>query len=192
MDISETDPRDVINIPEKVPQTLAERLERVEAKLQVMDLVAQYVTSEHTTSVESDYRARPFPFYTEDIEYVLGGTLDVRVKGKEALQRHFAGHRGFQRKRDGKPTWRGADSKFRHRLGLPVIRLSDDCKEAWVTCHFSGITTRFSSVHSRRVSHEGTFILTLVKQEEGWRIRKFVNNSELAHNPLFYVVEQEP
>jgi hypothetical protein len=184
--VSENNPMGVVRIREQAPKTLEERVARAEAKLAIVDLIARYAAGDRSASVTDD------PVFAEDVDYILDGTIEMRVKGLAAQREYHAANqmKGYIRKADGKRAWRGfGDTKFRHLMALPVMRVSADGQTAWVTMHFSGIITRFTAVHSDRTTHEGTYILTLGKTDSGWTIKKFVNLTELAHDPLYHTVD---
>lgn len=184
--ISETNPMDVVRIKESEPANLEQRVARLEAKLAIIDLMASYAAGVQIGDAGS------MDGFADDVEYVLAGTIDMRANGKKEMQDYHRTNRGYKRVIDGKRIWRGSDTNFRHMMCLPVIRVADDCQTAWVTMHFSGFITRFTPVHSDKSTHDGTYILTLGKQDGRWQIKKFVNITELAHDPLYHVVDDAP
>jgi hypothetical protein len=187
--LSETDPMDVVRIQEKEPATLEERVARVEARLSIIDTIANYATGVQAGDPEGVWGS----FANEDLDYILGGTIDMRAKGRaEVTDKSPGKSRGYIRVADGKRTFRGfGDTNFRHMMMLPVIRISDDVQTAWVTMHFAGVITRFTTVHSDKTTHDGTYILTLRKYGDDWKIQKFVNLTELAHDPHYYTLEEQ-
>lgn len=189
MNISETNPMDVVRIKESGPASLEAAVARVEAKLAIIDMMGCYAAAVQTGDRNWE------TIFAEDCEYILSGTIDFRAKNMAEMRAYHSGEnmRGYVRKADGKRGWRGfGDTRFRHMMFLPVIRVSDDCQRAWVTMHFSGFITRFTAVHSDKTMHDGTYILTCEKRDGRWQIVKFVNNTELAHDPLYQTQDDKP
>jgi hypothetical protein len=159
----------------------------MEARFAVIDLLAQYATAVQVADSEAVWS-----LFADDVDYILDGTIEMRAKGRAEVQGYHAPGKmkGYVRKADGKRTWRGPDTRFRHMMALPVIKLADDLQTAWVTMHFSGVITRFTAVHHDKSAHDGTYILTLRKYGSAWKFQKFVNLTDLAHDPLYHTVEE--
>ena len=182
--VSEADRFQIINMPERRPADLEDRVARVEAKEAIFDVMMQYG---HYCDVR-DWDTL-MKLYTDDIERVLTGTLDERVQGKAKLLELYINP--VLPTKDGvalgaaAPPATAQETTIRHMFAAPVIRLADDGKEAWLTSYFSLVRSVDSDSGFERHVHEGTYIFTFVKQGEDWKIKKMVVSSEIGHDPGF-------
>ena len=180
---SETDiGRDeVIRILEREPQTLEERVARLEAKEAIHDLMMRYGHVSDARDTEG-----VLALYTEDVERVLTGTLDERVQGKETLRELYSNP--VLPTKDGRTLGeasrykRGHRTTIRHMFAAPIVRLSDDGDEGWLTSYFTLVRSVASPDGFERHVHEGTYTFTFVRLEEGWRIKKMVVDTEIGHD----------
>ncbi len=180
MDLPENNPvLGVLGIKEKPAATDQEWVTRQAHKAAITEVLMEY--GQYCDL--RDYQSL-FSLYTDDIERVLGGTLKERVNGKPALMEKYV-HPQYTRAEDGKPSIAAKGRKSRHMMATPVIKLSDDLKEAWSSMYFSLISTAEVNGELVRAAHEGTYLFHLVRQDRDWKIKKFVVNSELALDPLF-------
>lgn len=118
------------------------------------------------------------------MERVLAGTLDERVKGKDTLRKVYYNPM-LKRKADGKASSAPRDWLLRHMFTTPVVRLSDDMKEAWLTCYYTLVSTKETPTEFRRTAHEGTYIFTFARQGDDWKIKKMVIMTDTGHDPKY-------
>ena len=172
---------DVIRMVEREPATLEERIARLEAKEAIHDLMMRYGHFSDARDTEG-----VLALYTDDVERVLAGTLEERVQGKETL-------RGLYRNpvlptKDGRTLGEasryrsGRRTTIRHMFAAPLIRLSDDANEGWLTSYFTLVRSVSSDEGFERHVHEGTYTFTFVRLEEGWRISKMIVDTEIGHD----------
>ena len=184
MTVSETDRLDVIDRVEKRPVGLEERIDRLEARDAIHDVMMRY--GHYCDSRSWD---KVLSLYTDDVERVLTGTLDERVQGKEKLRELYL--HPVLPSRDGRSLGAaaaatpGQDMTIRHMFAAPVIRVSDDGREGWLTAYFSLVKSMATDAGFQRHVHEGTYIFTFVKQGQDWKIRKMVVDTEIGHDPGF-------
>ena len=172
---------DVIRMVEREPASLEERVARLEAKEAIHDLMMRYGHFSDARDTEG-----VLALYTDDVERVLTGTLDERVRGKDTLRELY--RNPVLPTRDGKSLGeasryrRGRRTTVRHMFAAPLIRLSDDGNEGWLTSYFTLVRSVSSADGFERHVHEGTYTFTFVRLEEGWRISKMVVDTEIGHD----------
>lgn len=170
----------VLGIKEPPPRTQAEWLEREANRAAIVDVMNQYG---HYCDVR-DY-VGVCNLYTEDVERVLGGDLDERVKGKANLYDKYI-HPTLRLRADGKSAAASREQRtVRHMFATPVIRIASGGKEAWATMYFSLVTTSNLNGAFRTGHHEGTYLFHLVKQGYDWKIKKLVDNTEIGNDPMY-------
>jgi 3-phenylpropionate/cinnamic acid dioxygenase small subunit len=179
MEVSESDRLEVINMVERPPKTAEERITRLADKEAILDILMRY--SHYCDTAQWD---SVLDLYTDDVERVLTGTLEERVRGKEVLRKLYL-QPVLPRKADGKPSGQTSGLKIRHFIGTPIVRLSEDGREAFLTSYFTLFASKETPEAFLRSGHEGTYIFSFVKQGEAWKIRKMVVETEIAHDPLF-------
>ena len=173
MTVSESDRLDIVRMEDKVPKDLAERIVRLEAKEAILDVLMQYA---HLCDAY-DWDG-VLSLCTDDIERILGGTLEETVQGKEALRDRYL-KPSLKRASDGATVPSLAADKVYHMIATPVVRISDDGNEAWSAQYYAVVSIKDSGDDFGRGVHEGTSIFTYVKQGESWKIRKMVLVSDL-------------
>ena len=171
---------DLMRMPEQRPASLEERVARLEAKEAIHDVMMRYGHCSDARDTEGT-----LALYTDDVERVLTGTLDERVKGKDTL-------RGLYRNpvlptKDGRSLGtearrRGRKMTVRHMFAAPLIRLSDDGAEGWLAAYFTLVRSVVSDEGFDRHVHEGTYVFTFVKQGDEWKISKMVVDTEIGHD----------
>ncbi len=180
--VSETNRIDVVAIKEKEPTSLEGRIERLEAKETLRDLVMQY--AHYTTNREVE---KLLALFTDDVERVLLGSLTGITRGKPKMREWY--NNPILPARDGRslPSSRAIPGSrtTRNLVGSPVVRLSDDGKEGWLTAHFSSTNSGETKEGFVRGVHEGSYIFWFVKQSDGWKIKKWVCETEVAHDPAY-------
>lgn len=183
MPVSEQNRFEVINKRDGTPRSLEARLQRLQDKEAIHDLMMRYG---HYCDAQ-DW-ARVCDLYTDNVERVLTGTLDERVKGKARLLNLYLNP--VLPTKDGKKLGAAvpvgkSKTTVRHMFASPVIRIAADGKQAWLTSYFSLIRSNEKPAGFERHVHEGTYIFTFVKQGRQWKISKMVVNTEIGHDPGF-------
>lgn len=174
---------DVVRRPERTRETLEERIEAIEARRQIADLVMLY-----GWLCDAGEWDELLEHYTDDFERTLLGTLDEKVTGKDAIRELYV-RPALPRKgdRSGPPPAEQIKSyEVRHLIHPPVIRLSDDGGSATVAAAYSIVATSGDGPTLRRGEHEGGYVFGMRREADGrWRFATMVVISENARNPLF-------
>jgi hypothetical protein len=178
MAVSENDRLEIIRKKERLPRELTKRVLRLEAKEAILDLQMQYA---HLCDAH-DWDG-VLALCTDDVERVLGGSLNEVVKGKESLRDRYLNPQ-LKRASDGATVPSLAVDKVYHMTVPPVVRISEDGKKAWSTQYYSIVSIKEDHEYARGV-YEGTSIFTYVKQGKNWKIAKMVLVTNLAHSPLW-------
>jgi hypothetical protein len=171
--------------PERVRTGLEERVQAIEDKERIRELLAEYAFLCDMRRHDELYER-----YTEDVERRLGGTLTEVVKGKAALRERHA-NPVLQRKANmpGPERANGAssiaDRNPRHLLSSTIVRLSDDGSQAWASAYYSLAVTRTKDGEFARGIHDGSYLFSLRKVGADWKVEKFTVFTEHAFNPLF-------
>ena len=172
---------DVIRMVERDPSSLEERVARLEAKEAIHDLMMRYGHCSDARDTEG-----VLSLYTDDVERVLSGTLDERVQGKDTLRELY--RNPVLPTKDGRSLGeashykRGRKTTIRDMFAAPIVRLTDDGDEGWLTSYFTLVRSVASPEGFERHVHEGTYTFTFVRLEEGWRIKKMVVETEIGHD----------
>jgi ketosteroid isomerase-like protein len=172
---------DVIRMVEREPTTFEERVARLEAKEAIHDVMMRYGHFSDARDTEG-----VLALYTDDVERVLIGTLDERVRGKDTLRELY--RNPVLPTKDGRSLGeasrykRGRKTTVRHMFAAPLIRLSDDGDEGWLTSYFTLVRSVASDEGFERHVHEGTYTFTFVRTDEGWKISKMVVDTEIGHD----------
>jgi hypothetical protein len=194
MEVSETDILEVVRMKEKIPTSRDEWAARLEAKAAIEDILARYAIL--CDAGVKDIRAfdEVLDLCTDDIVKIHGGTLDQRFEGKEVVWKSFQNL--VLKRKDGRLS-KPLESKpgpprysaVRHMMTPPVIRISDDGKEAWAVLYFALASSQDTGTGLLRNVHEGDYIFTFVKQGEEWKVKKWVILSEIGYDPKFFPEE---
>jgi hypothetical protein len=179
MAVSESDRLEIVNRKENIPENLADRITRLEAKEEVLNLQMQY---RHFTDAH-DWEG-VLSLCTDDIERIIGGTLDEELHGKEALREWYR-NPSLKRASDGANVPSFAVDKNYHLVFTPVVRISEDGNQAWSTEYYSVVSIKDETSGAVRGANEGASIFTYVKQNGEWKIKKMVLITNLAHNPIW-------
>lgn len=174
---------EVINMVEKRPATLEERVARLEAKEAIHDVMMLY--GHHSDARDTE---GVLALYTDDVERVLTGTLDERIQGKDTLRELY--RNPVLPTKDGRTLGeasrrRGRRMTVRHMFAAPVIRLSDDGNDGWLTSYFTLVRGVDSPDGFERHVHEGTYTFTFVRLGDEWKISKMVVDTEIGHDRGF-------
>lgn len=174
---------DVVRQPERRRETLEERIEAIEARREIADLVMLYGWL--CDAAEWD---ELLDHYTDDFERTLLGTLDETVKGKDKMRELYV--RPVLPRKGDRPGPPSADQiasyEVRHLIHPPVIRLSDDGRAATVATVYSIVATSGDGPDLDRGEHEGGYIFGMRRETDGrWRFASMTVISENARNPLF-------
>lgn len=174
---------EVANRRERPRATLDERVELLEARRAITDLVMLY-----GWLCDARRWDELLDHYTDDLERTLLGTLDERVKGKEKL-RELYDRPQLPRRGDaaGPPPADQINTyELRHLIHPPVVRVADDGRTATVAAVYSLVASSGDGPSFRRGEHEGGYIFGMRRERDGrWRFASMVVISENARNPLF-------
>jgi hypothetical protein len=179
MTVSENDRLDIVRRKEKVPEDLAGRIARLEAKEAIRDLQMQY---SHLCDAH-DWEG-VLSLCTDDVERILGGTLEETVQGKEALRERY-NNPSLKRASDGVTVPSLAVDKIYHLVATPIVRISNDGNKAWSTQYTSLVSIKDTDDEFARGVHETTSMFTYVKKAGEWKISQMVLISNLANDPLW-------
>ncbi|MFY1650588.1 nuclear transport factor 2 family protein [Solwaraspora sp. WMMB762] len=173
----------VVQLPERTPETVEQRVALAEDHRRIADLVMLY-------GWLCDRRRWDdlLEYYTEDFERQLRGTLNETVKGKEKLRElYFRPVLPRSGDADGPPSADVINSyELRHLIHPPVIRVADDGRTASVAAVYSLVATSGDGPQFRRGEHEGAYLFGMRRESDvGWRFATMVVISENARNPLF-------
>jgi hypothetical protein len=168
--------------PERRRTTLEERVQVLEDKERIRDVVMQYAFLCDTRRHDELYA-----LYTEDIERELGGTLTEVVKGKEALRTRHNNPKLERKEGVGGHLPAGGirDIAPRHLMSPAVVRLSDDSKEAWASVYYSLVGIKQTNGSVERGVHDGSYLFHLKRVDDDWRVSRFTVFTEHAFNPVF-------
>jgi hypothetical protein len=174
---------EVVRLPERQRTTLEERVQLIEDRRRITDLVLAY-----GWLCDSRRWDELLDLYTDDFERVLLGTLDEHVKGKDALRELYV-RPALPRKggQGGPPPAEVINAyEIRHMIHPPVVRISDSGDEATVAAVYSIVATSGDGAELRRGEHEGAYLFEFRREpDHGWRFCKMTVISENARNPLF-------
>ena len=174
---------DVVRTPERARTSLEERVELIETRRAITDLVMLY-----GWLCDARRWDELLDHYTDDFERTLLGTLSEKVKGKEKLRELYL-RPVLPRKGDGAgppPAEQINTYELRHLIHPPVVRVSDDGGHARVAAVYSLVATSGDGPAFKRGEHEGGYLFGLRREADGrWRFESMVVISENARNPLF-------
>lgn len=174
----------VVHRSERERTTLEERVELLETRRAITDLVMRY-----GWLCDARRWDELLDCFTDDIERVLLGTLDERVQGKARLRELYKQPK-LPRKEGvgGSPPTAAQINQYelRHLIHPPVVRVSDDGVTATAATVYSLVATAGEASDFRRGVHEGAYIFDF-RREPGpaWCISRMVVITENARNPLF-------
>ena len=176
---------DVARRTERPRTTVEERVDAIEARRTIHDLVMLY-----GWLCDARLWDELLDHYTDDFERTLLGTLDEHVKGKEAIRPLYEAPklpRAEGSANAGPPAAAQLQSyELRHMIHPPVIRVADDGRTATVAAVYSLVASRGDGADFVRGEHEGGYIFGMRKEDGGrWRFASMVVISENARNPLF-------
>ena len=175
---------ELINMVEERPDSLEERIARLEAKEAIHDVMMLYGHRSDSRDTEGT-----LALYTEDVERVLTGTLDEEIEGKDVLRNLY--RNPVLPTKDGRSLGDAAKYKsgrrmtVRHMLAAPVVRLSEDMQTGWLTAYFTLVRSVVKPDGFERHVHEGTYLFTFVRQGDEWKISRMVVDSEIGHDRGF-------
>jgi ketosteroid isomerase-like protein len=170
--------------PERERTTLEERVQLVEDKEAIRDVIMQY-----GFLCDAGRWDDLLELYTDDIERVLAGSLDEHVKGKDALLRLYV-NPVLPVRDDGKETKTRLQSPTsgvraaRHLISTHAIRVSDDNREAWASAQYSLVLTSIDGDHFERGEHEGAYTFSFRKENGRWKCCKLVVIANSLFNPM--------
>jgi hypothetical protein len=168
--------------PEKKRQTLEERVQLLEDKDQIRDVIMKYAFLCDTRRHDELYE-----LYLDDVERELAGTLTEVVRGKQEVRTRHNNPK-LERK-DGLsghlPDTGIRDIVPRHLMCPSIVKVSDDGKESWASLYYSLVGTRQHNGTFERGVHEGGYLFHLRKVGDDWKVQKFTVFTEHAFNPIF-------
>lgn len=180
---------DVLRLPERKRTTTEERLQAIEDKIAIRELMLAY-------GYLCDARRWHdlVEHFTEDVERLLGGTLTEHTIGKtELLQRYLAP--ALTAANEEVTLRDNADVEtygLKHLMVDDVVRLSDDGDEAWAVARTQLVATSESTAGFQRGAHEASHVFQFRRVGGEWKIARFAVFSNAAHNPLFGARAREP
>lgn len=171
---------DVYRRPERRRETVEERLQAVEDRQAARELLMAY-------GYLCDARRwdELLELYTDDVERVLAGTLEERLRGKEALRQVYEAPVLPRADGEAPPASEINTYELRHLIVGDIVRLSDDGQQAWVAASYSLVASTGDGADFLRAAHEGGYIFELRKVDGRWLVARMTVFSENARNPLF-------
>lgn len=202
---------DVLRRTERPSESLSERVQLLEDKEAIRDVVARYGFLMDGRRRGSNVIDALLELFTEDVERVLGGTLEEHVIGRKELARILQARVGLpiegpfdesvHSARKRKSAIKGETAETvevgrevakttalaRHRLTTgEVVRVSDDGREAWATAVYTLFQTSTATTDKPiRGSHDGAYVFGFRKVDRVWKISRQLVITELAVNPLY-------
>jgi ketosteroid isomerase-like protein len=176
---------DVARLIERPRTTLEDRVEAIEARRTIHDLVMLY-----GWLCDARLWDELLDHYTDDFERTLLGTLDEHVKGKEAIRPLYVAPQLPRKEGSANagpaPASQLQSYELRHLIHPPVIRLADDGQTATVAAVYSLVASSGDGPDFRKGEHQGGYIFGMRREAGGrWRFASMVVISENARNPMF-------
>jgi hypothetical protein len=177
---------EILSRTERPRTSVEERLQLLEDKETIRDLISQY-----GFLCDAGRWDQLLELYADDIERVLAGTLDERVKGKDKLLQLYKSP-VLPMKSDGAEPKARVEAKrdrpgefaARHLISHDSIRVSDDDTEAWAAVQYSLVLTFTDGQTFDRGAHEGAYVFTFGKIDGAWKFTKMVVIANSAFNPM--------
>jgi hypothetical protein len=177
--ISEAERRqmhEVLAPAEAAPRDAADAWQAVVDRLEIEALIHRYGYLE-------DFRMwdELLELYTDDVERVLGGTLEQHVAGKEALRALYEsltlpGERAAS-------FSQLASLEVKHLITGIVVRLGGD--EASAVARYTISAEGPVDGRLARGTHDGSYVFHFRRTSTGWRFRHMLVISGNAQNPMF-------
>ena len=174
---------EVVQRPERSRTSSAERLQALEDRSEIRDLVMTYgylCDARHWDDL--------LALYTDDIERVLAGSLVERVRGKPALREKLVAPTLEHRSGEGEapPPTALEQLELRHLMASDLVRLGDDGVTAQAVVQYQMVAVSDDERGFRRGAHEGSYVFHFRKESDGrWRFCRQFIVSDNAHNPMF-------
>jgi ketosteroid isomerase-like protein len=170
--------------PERERTTLDERVQLLEDKEAIRDVIMQY-----GFLCDAGRWDDLLKLYTDDIERVLAGSLDEHVQGKDALLQLYLNPVLPVRDADNTPKSRlqsptKGERAARHLISTHAIRVSDDGTEAWASAQYGLVLTSIDGDQFERGEHEGAYVFTFRKEGGAWKVAKLVVIANSLFNPM--------
>jgi len=119
--------------------------------------------------------------YTDDVERVLGGTLEQHVVGKDALRSLYE---SLTLPGDRAPSYAQlAALEVKHMITGIVVRLSGD--EASAVARYTISAEGPVDGNVARGTHGGSYVFHFRRTPSGWKFRHMLVISGNAQNPMF-------
>ncbi|MBV8084657.1 MAG: nuclear transport factor 2 family protein [Chloroflexi bacterium] len=177
---------DVIRMPDEVPSTPEARLQRLEDKEAIRDVLSAYCYFEDQRRWHD-----MVALFTADCTREIAGTLDQAVHGREALLQACLATEPIKRAGgdfgEAVAHQQLAETEIRHVVTTELIRVQPDRAKAWLVAYYQIVATRGEGGAFRRGSHEGTYHIEFAPDAASnrWLIRRQVIWTNHATNPLF-------
>ncbi len=174
---------DVVRVQEPPVTTVEERIERIEQRQNVHDLLVTYCVYEDQKRWND-----AASLFTENCVRVMAGTLDQVSEGRSALLEASGVplKRSDPRWGEGAPSHLLADSPFKHLVCTEMIKLGPQNETARLVAYCDVVVTRGMGADFQRGVHEAAYYIELVHNNaDGWLIDLLVILTDHAANPLF-------
>jgi hypothetical protein len=171
---------EVIALTDRAPESVADRVADLEDREAIHDLIMKYAYLCDAREWDA-----LLDLYTDDIERVLAGTLDERLRGKAALRERLVAPALPRKDGDGGPPSPSTLERYglRHLIADEVIRIAGDGTTARAAVAYSLVA--IDPVERRRGAHEGAYVFDFRNVDGTWRFSRQLIFSDNAYNPLF-------
>lgn len=167
---------EVLSRPAATPANPEGRARAVEDRLEIEALIHRYGYLE-------DFRlwGELLDLYTDDVERVLGGTLEQHVVGKQALRELYESL--------ALPTASAASHdqisalEVKHFISGIVVHVDGDGAEA--VARYTISAEGPVDGETRRGSHDGSYVFGFKRTGGAWKFRHMLVISGNAQNPMF-------
>jgi ketosteroid isomerase-like protein len=168
---------EVLNRKEFVPSSLEERIQVLEDKDAIRDLIGRYAIYCDAGAYQDLYG-----IYSEDIERTLTGTLDESVKGKAEVRRVMEDP-NLPLRGGGQKMQRDETTEGKHIIAIECIRIAEDRDTAYAAAVYQLAMADEAGGTYTRGLHEGRYIFSFRREPVGWRFTKLEIASNIGTNP---------
>lgn len=172
---------DVARRPEQPRSTLEERVQVIEDRQRIADLVLLY-------GWLCDRREwdELLGYYAEDFERVLLGTLRETATKEQVAELYRMPKLPRREGLSGPPPATQLNRyELRHMIHPPVVRVGDDGNTATAAAVYSLVVSSGEVPDFRRGEHEGGYVFDFRRDDGEWKFIRMVVISENARNPMF-------
>ena len=171
----ESEVRDVLGRPRLRPRDADALVRLLDDEAALRDLIMRYAFLQDLGQFDEF-----LDFCTEDMERVLGGTLDQHARGRDDLRAKLAEPVAVA---GTHAVLEPVDVRSRHLITDEVIRVDEDGVHAAAVAQFTVVLTSAEG-EFRRGQHEGTYLFEFRRDDGVWRFSRQVIDSSTARNPL--------